>query len=194
MPRRYIRITLFCELCNKEFPVSPSRSKTARFCSRKCSGIFRMQPLIDRYRRYVSKDEDGNGCILWTGAKRHGYGVINSGEGNKILLAHRLAYEIANGNFDKYLFVCHKCDVPACVNPQHLFLGTIQENLADMVAKNRHAKGEQKKKTHKLTEDQVLEMRCLHESGESQMLLAAVYRVDRSTVSDIVRKERWRHI
>lgn len=81
------------------------------------------------------------GCILWAGTTvRYGYGAIYtraSGE-RRTVTAHRAAYMLANGPIPPGMHVCHKCDVPACVNPDHLFLGTAGDNLRDMVAKGRH--------------------------------------------------------
>ena len=81
------------------------------------------------------------GCWLWTGHltdRKYGrqYGRI-SFEGKNIS-AHRLSYMIFKGVRPRMMFVCHKCDTPACVNPDHLFLGTNMDNVRDMISKNRH--------------------------------------------------------
>ena len=79
-----------------------------------------------------------SGCWIWTGKlDRHGYGriFINGKEG----FVHRHAWRQHRGDHGP-LFVLHKCDVPACCNPDHLFLGTQQDNLADMLRKGRHKK------------------------------------------------------
>lgn len=81
-----------------------------------------------------------SGCLEWQRSKiKHGYGnfVMNG----VAWLAHRFAYELAFGPFPKELFVCHKCDNPSCLNPDHLFLGTNEDNQKDKIAKGRHARG-----------------------------------------------------
>ena len=85
-----------------------------------------------------------NGCWVWIGAKTsRGYGCVSyRSEGKKKqLAAHRLSYALHKGSFDKQNHVLHKCDNTLCVNPEHLFLGTQQDNMKDMSVKNRGRKG-----------------------------------------------------
>lgn len=98
-------------------------------------------PIEDRLWPRVRKDESG--CWLWTGAKKQGgYGKISAGGDNGWVLTHRVAWELTNGLIPAGLMVCHRCDVPACCNPGHLFLGTARDNMQDMIAKGRHCHGE----------------------------------------------------
>ena len=91
-----------------------------------------------RLERMVSP-EPNTGCWLWTGATvPFGYGRINGGRtGVGVLLAHRASWEIYRGPVPEELCVLHRCDIPQCVNPDHLFLGTHADNVADKIAKGR---------------------------------------------------------
>lgn len=99
----------------------------------------KVRPLAVRFREKVGFP-NSNGCKIWLAGKAHfGYGKIKSGGTfSPNLLAHRVAWMLANGPIPKGLCVLHKCDVPACVNPEHLFLGTKADNNEDKMCKGRH--------------------------------------------------------
>ncbi len=97
-----------------------------------------LEMRIDSFKRRVSKRKTKRGCILWKGAiNKQGYGQTVLWLNNERIAAHRLSYIINRGEFNRKLNVCHKCDNPSCVNPDHLFLGTAKDNVQDMIKKGR---------------------------------------------------------
>lgn len=141
------------------------------------------------------------GCWLWTAATNDfGYGIFMSDRsgGWRAERAHRLMFNAAHGEIPGRMVVCHRCDVPACVNPAHLFLGTKGDNTSDMMLKNRHrvrpllgeAHG-----CHRLTEEAVLEIRRLYSTGEfTQVALGRMFGVQNTQIHHIVSGKQWRHI
>lgn len=95
-------------------------------------------PPIPVEHRFWTKVQKSNGCWLWTGTKTKGYGMI-LGPGRLPLQAHRVAWTLIFGHIPDGLSVLHHCDVPLCVKPTHLWLGTQADNLADARAKGRRA-------------------------------------------------------
>lgn len=132
-----------------------------------------------------------DGCWLWVAwLDPDGYGVISIRD--YPVKAHRMAWELAYGEIPDNLFVCHTCDNPACCNPMHLFLGTNQENTQDKMNKRRQARGE-KQGAHKLTWEQVREIRDRYSKGDtSQRKLAKEYGVAQNTIRFVVTNKSWR--
>lgn len=156
------------------------------------------RPVVERFWPKVKK-AGANDCWLWTAATADfGYGVIGAGaRGTGLIRAHRLSWEIANGAIPDGLFVLHKCDVPACVNPAHLFLGTLEENNADMTAKGRRvnppdSRGEING-NGKLTVANVLEIRAL--AGTRTLKeISAMFGIGQSQAHRIISRESWSHV
>lgn len=138
--------------------------------------------------RFWSKvvKRDG-GCWEWTAATFRGYGQV-SYEG-KVRRAHRVSWEITHGRIPGDLCVLHRCDNRACVNPDHLWLGTRPENAADMVAKRRQARGNRHGR-RKLSDSQVREIRQ-RVAGTTQRQLSREYGVSEAMVSLIVNGHNW---
>lgn len=141
--------------------------------------------------------EPNTGCWLWSGSLDYnGYGNTKKMtlDGYVLRCAHRVMYYLSNGSFNYKMFVCHLCDNPSCVNPQHLFLGTSKNNSEDMVRKGRASKGTNRP-TCKLTELQVLEIREKYKKGiYTTRSLAKEYGLDYGNVHKIVSLKTWKHI
>lgn len=141
---------------------------------------------LDDFWNLVNKTTS---CWLWTGKTFHdGYGCFSL---KGIWRTHRLSYQLHFGEIPQDLLVCHKCDTPLCVNPDHLFLGTPKDNTQDAIKKNRLACGE---KQGKLTNIQAQEIRDISNTPEkpTYKAIAKNYGVCEETIGRIVRKEHYK--
>lgn len=146
--------------------------------------------------------EPNSGCWLWTGpCTTAGYGMVTVG-GNgrgvrpagKRYYAHQYSWILHNGEIPEGKYILHKCDVRACVNPDHLFLGTQKDNIRDMDAKGRRVNAPRFCEGHtqaKLTNDQALAIR---ESKERGIDLASMYGVSPNAISRIRLGRNWKHL
>jgi hypothetical protein len=148
---------------------------------------MKARPISERFAEKVVKAESG--CHEWIGCLMpNGYGQVHLN--GKTAYAHRVAYELTNGPIQDGLFVMHSCDNRKCVNPDHLSLGTCDNNMSDMVNTTRQAAG--MKNSHaKLTDEQVRQIRI--ESG-NHSATARRYGVSQTTISEIRARKIWRHI
>lgn len=136
-------------------------------------------------------------CWEWTGSRwPGGYGQLHLSKPRRLRSAHIISYEIHFGPTGD-LLVCHRCDNPPCVNPSHLWLGTNDENMADMVAKGRAAGHDQRGSVNAnaiLSDEDVLEIRRLISLGHYNTVIAVPFGVHHSMISKIRRGKAWTHI
>jgi hypothetical protein len=154
-----------------------------------------MEYIKEKLKNY--KINTKTDCWLWNGATTNfGHGRIKIN--NKFFSVHRLSYIIHIGKIPKELFVCHHCDNPSCINPQHLFIGTRSDNMKDAYNKGRlkipHNKGENVP-GHILTEKDVKKIiKIKHTQKITDSELGKKFRVARQTINGIINNEKWKHI
>ena len=138
----------------------------------------------------VRKDADGCWRVSGTPANPAGHVHILLPNGWRVY-AHRLSWWLANGKIPKGASILHRCDVPRCVNPAHLFVGSQKDNMHDAVQKGRkNCFGHQK-----LNADQVVEIRALAAQGDiTHKEIGRRFGVARNTVSQIVNRKNWKHV
>lgn len=135
-------------------------------------------------------------CLVWKGSRsRKGYGRVYIDGTRRKWPAHRVMFERENGPIPNGMFVCHSCDNPPCINPDHLFLGDACDNMRDASRKGRLTgpRGE-RAPAAKLKTDQVLTIRARWAGGEPRKVLAAEYGVDHRTIWRIVKRRAWAHV
>lgn len=179
---------------------NPPRGKRS-LCSMHASRFRRHKsfdvPQLTDDQRFDAKVLRGEGCWTWLPARnrgRHGnFSVWRDGKAYTVL-AHRYAYERANGPITDDLWVLHKCDNPICVRPDHLYLGTPLQNTGDALARGRFALGERHGRV-RLNENQVHQIRKLRQvEGLACAEIAAQFSVSKSTVQRACAGLTWRHV
>lgn len=151
------------------------------------------QDVLDRFWSKVRKSEETDGCWLWT-ASLHTEGYGHFGLRGRIVRAHRVSWEIANGvTVPDGMKLCHTCDNPPCVRPDHLFIGTDAENAKDKVRKGRSPRGEEAPKV-RLTNDSVQRIVELRRQGVPRKDVARLSDIDPSVITRIMSGQIWSHI
>jgi hypothetical protein len=149
---------------------------------------------------FASRTKPEGDCLVWTGHRDGaGYGRLGSKKFPGLNFAHRASWHLAHGAFDHSLRILHRCDNPGCVKPEHLFIGTQADNVADMVAKGRLVPPAKRfgaaNPLARLTDAEVREIRRSVSSGEcSQIEAARRFSVSPMTVSRAVRRQSWSHV
>lgn len=141
--------------------------------------------------RFWSKVDKTDGCWNWTASKfnNSGYGLIKIA--GKRRSAHRVSFELFHGAIPSGMLICHRCDNRACVNPDHLFLGTHRDNMDDMVAKDRQPRGKKNGRA-RLDEETVVAARYAQlTSGASVATIARSLGVSKSTAHRALTGENW---
>lgn len=185
------KIARACTVCGK----SSVTKRGAKFCSHACYAQSRTIPLGERFLGYVGEANERN-CLLWEGnTNRGGYGIISSGTSSgRLLLAHRVAWELTRGTIPAGLCVLHDCDNRRCVNVAHLFLGTIADNNADKMSKGRQSRGEGVPWSV-LSADAVRLVRARYAAGDvTQKQLAEEFGITQTNVSLIIARKTWKHV
>ncbi len=159
--------------------------------------------LAERLLAHVSP-EPNTGCWLFVASDKNRYPRMRMGAGRQESV-HRISWELSRGPVPDGLSVCHRCDVPPCVNPAHLFLGTQADNVHDMIRKGRanhppppshkhRARGE----AHGSAKLSAAQVRAIHDavllSGERSSRVAARYSVSPTLVCRIAAEKIWRHL
>lgn len=186
-----------CPRCKVNF-LAPKRDVSkgwATFCSRKCAKPSYTDDslTLEIVMKSVDVGETPDSCWTWTGrTNRDGYGEIG-GRQLTTPMVHRIVWRLVNGSIPASMKVLHRCDNPPCCRPDHLFLGTTQENVADMVSKGRQSRGMSRPNV-KLSDEHVRQIRMLLQQGVCRKDIARIFGVCRSTVGHIATRRQWSHV
>jgi HNH endonuclease len=179
-----------CEFCKAAFI---PHNKTQKYCSRNCYCKGSVRPKAERFWEKVKKDESG--CWLWTAKTNGKYGQIFV-RGIGYRYAHRVSWSMANGKeVPVGMDVCHHCDTPLCIRPDHLFVGTRKENMEDCGRKNRfkprHGETSPFAKLKERDIQRIIDRRC---NGETWQAIAKSYGVGTTICRNIYNGKKWKSV
>lgn len=158
-----------CLYCNSLAP----RKTLFHYCSIKCCLMFNSKIKNDCWiYNEKMRDKSGYGLCSVNGVTRK---------------SHRVSYEVFKGEIPRNMMVCHSCDNPSCINPDHLWIGTNSENIIDMVKKNRS-------KQAKLSPDQVIEIRNMYKNDNKFKWIADLFGISDTHITKIIKRLKWKHI
>lgn len=149
----------------------------------------RIKPSVEERLLLYSMPEPNSGCWLWIGAGSYD-SYCEVGFEGRTQKAHRVAFKVWCGPIPRGLYVCHKCDVPACINPVHLFLGTAKQNQADSRNKGRSARG---RRNGMVQYDEDLIRAVFHAEGRN-FEIARRFGISDVHVAQIKTRKRWAHL
>ena len=186
---RKTSVTKICSSCGKNYDVKAYRSDRSRFCTLKCRGSLTGEQKFTSVGWDVVSE-----CWVWRGRlDAGGYGYFNLS--GKAIKAHRFSWEMSKGPIPAGILVLHRCDNRPCIRPEHLFLGTDADNVADMDQKGRRYVLRGEKNGHsKLSESDVLKIAYSPAGYGTGRALAAAYHVSPSTISLIRLGKVWKHV
>lgn len=162
-----------------------------------CGNIKCLNPdhVITKQQWFNSliKENTDTGCLEWQGFKKGGYGYFYVNGREKAV--HRMQYEKFKGLIPKGYNVCHSCDNPPCVNPDHLWVGTQQENIKDMISKGRDLKAiGPRNKNSKISSHQAREVKLLYSQGHTIKNIHLKLGLTYKTVQHICNGTTWKHV
>lgn len=171
-----------CPICGKEFTSDFKQKHCSRACSAKNLGNLKRKKI-------TFEIDPKTNCYINTSHPLNTQGYPRISVNGKRILLHRFIYEQCFGEIPEGMIICHKCDNPKCINPEHLFVGTFKKNYDDMVNKGRRKilYGE-KHGNSKLTKNEVLKIR---NSNLPYYKLASLYKVGWTTIYHIKKNESW---